>query len=191
MIDLVLLAGALWVAAWIGAQPAEVALLYTAGFYASTYAAAQVAPWFVLHLSITQPVLAWMAQHVGADVPVFGTGFSKRAIPSAQPQWMALHALDWMTALFLGAAVWCSFVGVHRFLQAMLDEDESLETGWFSRLASGLFGASAGVWAMLQAAPALAVLLNLFGHPQSLESNPLLDLILRGVQALPVVRTMI
>jgi len=191
MIDLGLLAGALWITAWIGAQPAEVALLYTAGFYASTYAAAQVAPWFVLHLSITKPVLAWMARHMGTDVPVFGTGFARRAISSAQPQWVAVHALDWIAAVFMGVAVWCAFVGVHRFLQAMLDEDEHREEGRLSRIASGLFGASAGVWGMLEAGPALAVLLNLFGHPQSFESNPLLALTLRGIQAVPVFRTMV
>ncbi|AEJ45175.1 hypothetical protein [Alicyclobacillus acidocaldarius] len=191
MVDLVLLAGASWIAFWIGVQPAEVALLYTAGFYASTYVATQVAPWVVLHLSITEPVLAWMTQHVRAEVPVFGPGSLHRAIPAAQPEWMALHALDWITALFLGTAVWCAFVGVHRFLQVMLDEEQPPKMGWFSRLMSGAFGVSAGMWAMLQAAPALAIFLNLFGRPQPLESDPLLDLMLRGVQVLPVFRTMI
>ncbi|WP_304458657.1 hypothetical protein [Alicyclobacillus sendaiensis] len=196
MMDLMLLSEALWIALWIGAQPAEVALLYAAGFYASMYAAAQVAPWLVLHLSITQPVLQWMAEHAEANVPVFGEGLVRRSMRtpsqiSGQIHWTALHALDWTMALFLGAAVWCAFMGVHRFLQSMLDEDEPAEVGGFSRWVSGLIGASVGLWSMLQAAPTLAALLHLFGSAKSLESNPLLDLILHGLQALSAVRTMI
>ncbi|MBF8376672.1 hypothetical protein IW967_02115 [Alicyclobacillus mali] len=190
MVDLVLLAGALWIAAWIATLPAEIALLYAAGFYASTYAAVQVAPWLVVHLSVTRPVLTWVAQRIETKVPVFDPyrpDDSSLVLPSP----IAMHALDWMMAVFLGGAVWFTFVGVHRFLHIMLDENDSERATPLVRVASTLLGTATGAWCMLIAAPAIAALLDMFGHPQSFASNPLLDALLRGVQAIPVFRTMV
>ncbi|WP_206831324.1 hypothetical protein [Alicyclobacillus fructus] len=191
MVDLVLLAGALWIAIWIASQPAEVALLYAAGCFASTYAAVHVAPWVVLHLSITRPVLAWVEQHIGDDLAVFGTGSAPYPALSNAIPWAAIRALDWLIAFLLAGAVWFSFISVHRFLRAVLDEEDLGSMSWASRIASSACGAFAGGWSMLQAAPAFAVMLHLLGSHDVLDANPLLDLMLHTLQSVPAFRTMV
>uniref|UniRef100_UPI0026F42C5F hypothetical protein n=1 Tax=Alicyclobacillus sendaiensis TaxID=192387 RepID=UPI0026F42C5F len=191
-LDLVLLVGALWIAAWIGAQSADVALLYTVGFFASTYAAIQVAPWMVMHLTITRPVLAWMAQRAAGAMAVLGPNAAGSTRLMAQPpQWIAVHALDWLASSCAGLAVWFVFVALHRFIQTMLDDEDGAAPTRSARAASILCGLAAGGWAMVQAGPAFAILLNLLGHPQSLDENPLLQLLLHAAQAVPAFRSMV